>query len=172
MPHLHGGATSLSQPHSCFQLAVISILALPIVIREHIDFGIPLLYLFHSEFCTMSSFPHPRVSYHCHQRAGWLEIEILYKIFFFLFLHKACSTVSCYVHISSSHYHQRAGWWWKSSIVPLSQRALSVIAGRTIGLSREHRLFNPNSPSRMQNDATPMSHLLAGDIGSNEYWYL
>ena len=47
-------------------------------------------------------------------------------------------------------------------------RALSVMVGRTIGLSREHRLFHPNSPSRMQNDGIPMSYHWAGSIGSSD----
>ena len=44
---------------------------------------------------------------------------------------------------------------------------LSVMAGRTVRLSQGHRDFDTNSQSKMQNDGTPMPHLLAGGIGSN-----
>ena len=50
-------------------------------------------------------------------------------------------------------------------------RVLSVMAGRTVRLSREYCLFYPNSLSQMQNDATPMPHLLGGSIGSNDVTY-
>ena len=45
--------------------------------------------------------------------------------------------------------------------------ALSVMAGRTVGLSHEYRLFDPNSPSRLQNGIS-MPYLLAGSIGNND----
>ena len=48
----------------------------------------------------------------------------------------------------------------------MAPRALSIMAGRTIGLSREHHDFNLNSPSRIQNSGIPMPHLLAGALGA------
>ena len=43
-----------------------------------------------------------------------------------------------------------------------------VMSGQTIGLSREHHLFDPNSLSQMQNGGIPIPYLLAGSIGSND----
>ena len=53
-------------------------------------------------------------------------------------------------------------------MVPVSLWPSLVMSGWTIGLSWEHRLFDPNSPSRMQNGGIPMPYLLAGSIGNND----
>ena len=48
-----------------------------------------------------------------------------------------------------------------------SLRALSVMAGLTSGLVGSTVILTQTA-SQMQNDGTPMPHLLAGGIGSND----